>query len=165
MNIFYLDPSPVKSAMAMTNKHVVKMIVESAQLLSTAHHVLDAGDDLPKILYRPTHRNHPSAIWVRETAGNYIWLLNHLEALLNEYANRYNKKPWDHATYNVWRALDLLPRKIPFDLNQTPIKMAITNKDHITPDDGVKSYRTYYLAEKIKSDTDLHRFKKVLDLS
>jgi len=164
MNIFYLDPSPKTSAEAMTNKHVVKMIVESAQLLSTAHHILDGLSEIAPFIYKPTHRNHPSAVWVREGVGNYNWLRDHLYWLLTEYGNRYGKHASDHATYKVYMALHRPPKNIPQVWTQTPIKMAITNQDHITPGDGVKSYRTYYLAEKIKSDEDLHRFKKILDL-
>jgi hypothetical protein len=162
MNIFYLDQSPVVSAQAMTNKHVVKMIVESAQLLSTAHHILDGTDAIVGI-YKPTHRNHPSAVWTRETFGNYIWLRDHLGALLDEYGNRYNKQPSDHATNQVFKRLFYPPKNIPL-LSLTPIKPAITNKIHIVEGDGVKSYRNYYVAEKIKTPEDLHRYKKTLDL-
>lgn len=164
MNIFYLHDDPIMSAKAMTNKHIVKMIVESAQLLSTAHHILDGDNVIPTRIYKPTHKNHPSAIWVRETIGNYLWLRNHLWALLDEYALRYNKKPSDHATWKVAMSLKYPPINIKNDFNTTPIKMAITNKNHIVSNNGVLSYRNYYIAEKLKLDSDKKRFYKTLDL-
>jgi len=62
MNIFYLDKDPVKAAQLQYNKHVVKMILESAQMLCTAHHVHGNPDDVP---YKQAHLNHPSTMWVR----------------------------------------------------------------------------------------------------
>jgi len=162
MNIFYLDHDAIKSARAMTDKHVVKMIVETAQLLSTAHHVLDGTNALPKRIYKPTHRNHPSAVWVRETIGNYIWTRNHLWALLDEYAQRYNKKPNDHATYNVAMNLKYPPMNIKNDFNMTPIKLAITDTKHHVKNDGVASYRNYYMAEKLKSEKDMKRYLTII---
>jgi hypothetical protein len=162
MNIFYLDHDPIISAKAMTNKHVVKMIVESGQLLSTAHHILDGINAIPNI-YKPTHRNHPSAIWTRESVGNYLWLRDHLFALLNEYAERYHKQPTDHATHGVAMRLFYPPKNIPQVNTATPIRIAITNKNHIVENDGVKSYRNYYIAEKLSLETDIIRFHKVLD--
>lgn len=88
MNIFISDVDPVISAQNLDDKRVVKMILESAQLLCTALHLNNASH-LAK--YKKTHVNHPSNIWVRETDSNYIWLLNHFEALCNEYTYRYNK--------------------------------------------------------------------------
>lgn len=165
MNIFYLHDNPEVAARAMTDKHVVKMILESAQLLSTAHHVLDGDNVMPKNIYKPTHRNHPSAIWVRETIGNYLWLRDHLWHLLQEYGRRYNKSHADHKTFNVFLNLKYPPINIKNDFNTTPIRCAITNKAHVVDGDGVLSYRNYYIAEKLKTDKDKKRFYKILDLS
>lgn len=162
MNIFYLHDNPKISAMAMTNKHVVKMIVESTQLLSTAHHVLDNNaSNLP--IYKATHKNHPSAVWVRESMGNYLWLRNHTYFLLQEYAERYNKKPDDHATYKVWEALKYPPKNIPMMMTTTPIRLAITNVNYHIPNNPIASYRMYYEAEKLRTDADKSRYHKVLD--
>jgi hypothetical protein len=160
MNIFYLDDSPYVSATAMTDKHVVKMIVESAQLLSTAHHILDGASAIPNI-YRKTHSNHPSAIWVRESVHNYQWLVNHLQALLTEYAVRYNKQPTDHATHKVYMNLRALPKNIP-NTNATPIKCAITNTAHIIQGNPIQSYRNYYLSEKLKTEKDKNRYLTII---
>ena len=81
MNIFYLSEDPNQAAKYMYNKHVVKMILESAQLLCTAHIISDGESaDVP---YKATHKNHPSAIWARESVSNYIWLYDHMIALGN----------------------------------------------------------------------------------
>ena len=65
MNIFYLSPDPAICAQYHVDKHAVKMILEYSQLLSTAHHVLDPDTDLAPYIYKPTHKNHPSAVWAR----------------------------------------------------------------------------------------------------
>ena len=95
MNIFYLDKCPNKAAKLQYNKHVVKMILESAQMLCTAHHVLGApimniGEDV-NIPYKMAHKNHPSTIWVREISLHYDWLYEHFVALSREYRKRYGK--------------------------------------------------------------------------
>ena len=90
MNIFYLDKCPEKAARLQYNKHVVKMILESAQMLCTAHHCIMGEDaDVP---YKPAHRNHPSTIWARQSGENYTWLYRHMMELGREYEKRYGKK-------------------------------------------------------------------------
>ena len=93
MNIFYLDRDPVVAAKMHCDKHVVKMILESAQMLSTAHRVLD-GDEYAdeRGLYKMAHKNHPSTIWVRTSTDNYMWLNRLFGALCKEYTYRYNKQ-------------------------------------------------------------------------
>ncbi len=90
MNIFYLSHDPVMCARQHVDKHVVKMILESAQLLSNAHHMLD-GEQVIKPIYKLTHKNHPSAIWVRMSKRHYNWLHMLLHALCKEYTHRYEK--------------------------------------------------------------------------
>lgn len=103
-----MDEDPRQCAVWMVDKHVVKMILETAQLLSTAHRVIDGtltevnvyvdgydkvknkkswvlDDSRDGIFYRATHINHPSAIWARESVENYNWLAEHLFALSDEY--------------------------------------------------------------------------------
>lgn len=87
MNIFYLSRDPVEAAGLQCDRHVVKMILETAQLLSTAHHELDGESPA----YKPTHKNHPSAVWVRESLDHYEWTVYHLGALGREYERRYKK--------------------------------------------------------------------------
>ena len=78
MNIFYLSNDPEKAAKMMYNKHVVKMILETAQLLCTAHIVHEGNN--ANVPYKATHKNHPSAIWARQSADNYEWLYFHMLA-------------------------------------------------------------------------------------
>lgn len=87
MNIFITNACPIKSAQDHVNSHLVKQILESCQLLSTAHYVLDGK----QVAYKPTHHNHPSAIWTRQSKGNYLWLFEHFKALCNEYTHRTGK--------------------------------------------------------------------------
>lgn len=158
MNIFYLHESPFVSAQAMTNKHIVKMILESAQLLSTAHHILDKELAIDKDrLYKPTHKNHPSSVWVRASSENYAWLYSHFLALSMEYANRYGKL---HKSYlQLFETLHNLPYNIPKGkFTQPPQAMPNIYKDY----DSVQAYRRYYLNEKIKNDEDLSRFVNIL---
>ena len=94
MNIFYLHQDPVKAAQYQYNKHVVKMILESAQMLCTAHHCIDT--EFADVPYKIAHKNHPSTVWARRSANNYEWLYHHFVALSAEYKRRYGK---DHLSY------------------------------------------------------------------
>lgn len=157
MNIFYLHNDPMKAAQAMSDKHVIKMILESAQLLSTAHHVLDGDQAQSKdLLYKCTHINHPSAKWVRQSADNYNWLYHHFLALCTEYTARYGKV---HATFTkLGNILATLPSNIPHvGFTQPPCAMPDQYK---VANDSVTSYRNYYLGEKLGRMLDLNRFKK-----
>ena len=71
MNIFVLDENPQVAAQMHNDKHVVKMILETAQLLCGVHHMVGGDYDIP---YKLSHKNHPCAIWVRQCIENYIWL-------------------------------------------------------------------------------------------
>lgn len=177
MNIFYIHKDPEIAAKAMTDKHVVKMILESAQLLCTAHRLLDGhqitvksknGHNLKKwehdnpsydaLLYRSTHVNHPSAVWVRESSANYNWLYKHFIALGSEYQRRYGRR---HKSIETLRfILASPPCNIPHG-KQTPMRVAITNEQwhKKTP---VESYRTYYTEEKLKTDKDIQRYHEVI---
>jgi hypothetical protein len=171
MNIFYLSKDPVESAQMMLDKHVVKMILETAQLLSTAHRVLDgtetitAGwvdefgikhkkkkhwvldDNRDSILYRATHINHPSAIWCRNSVENYNWLVDHFFALDAEYRYRYEKTQ-SHASI-IKMGYEL--QSPPFNLKQTDFtEMPCCMPDHLViAGDPVASYRSYYIHEKM----------------
>lgn len=87
MNIFVTNTCPIKSAIILDDKRLIKMVLETTQLLSTTLSILGSE----KAPYKPTHKNHPCTIWVKESKGNYLWLLNHLKSLATEYTKRYNK--------------------------------------------------------------------------
>lgn len=139
MNIFYLDPNPVSCAEYHYDTHVVKMILESAQLLSTAHHLCGEGGP-----YKLTHQNHPSAIWTRENSNHYSWLYCLMLALGKEYEYRYgriHKTIKDHAD-TLWKA----PSALKAGKWQDP---PLAMPDHCKKETVVESYRNYYLTEKL----------------
>ena len=143
MNIFYLSEDPVKAASFFYNRHVVKMILESAQLLCTAHVISDGeAADVP---YKVTHKNHPSAIWARESVSNYKWLYNHMIALGEEYTRRYGKK---HLT--ILKCSGVLS-KAPANVTKvepTPMPQCMPDQYKV-PGDSVTAYWNYYEAEKV----------------
>ena len=122
------------------DKHVVKMILESAQLLSTAHHVLD-GNAAREGIYKATHINHPCTVWVRESHANYNWLWWHLASLCEEYEHRYGRM---HKTSSLLYKLHFEPYNIP-NLLSTPFAVAMKARPEcIVEGDPVQSYRNYY---------------------
>ena len=149
MNIFYLDKSAVISAQYMCDKHVVKMILESAQLLCTAHHVCPTNAERPEKFYKQTHMNHPSAIWARASTDNYLWLTAHAKALLSEYTHRYGKQ---HASTPVIMWCSANRPNIP-DLGFTDMPQCMP--DEYKMDDPVLGYRNYYKHGK----AHLHNWK------
>ena len=139
MNIFYLDESPVIAAKVQYNKHVVKMLLESAQMLCAAHHVLGSKLDIP---YKLAHKNHPSTIWVRENSIHYDWLYFHMRALGLEYTRRYGK---NHMSITKCRHLHIHPENIPHEpFEQPPQCMPDEYKDKCS----IKAYWNYYIGEK-----------------
>jgi hypothetical protein len=156
MNIFFLSFDPRKAAQQHCDRHVVKMILESAQLLWTAWHVSMAGrgDDLlasaPPTLggtrgYRPTHKNHPCAIWARETLANYRWLCALATELAAEYHYRY-PSAGEHATEPHIRWLSAHPPLLPEKpLTWPALAMPEEYKISRNP---TACYRAYYLGTK-----------------
>ena len=91
MNIFYLHEDPQLAASYMYDKHKVKMILESAQMLCTAHHCYGNAEQKLNVPYKQAHLNHPSTIWARKSRATYRWLYLHMIALGHEYTKRYGK--------------------------------------------------------------------------
>ena len=163
MNIFVLDEDPQVAAQMMCDKHVVKMIVESAQMLSTAHRVLDGTEwtDYSKngrrikrwmspyklmeeMLYKASFVGHPCTQWVMENNKNYYWLVEHAYELCKEYTRRYGKvhKSEDMISLIRYRK----PVNIPIADSMTPFAQAMP--DEYKNPDAVEAYRAYYLGEK-----------------
>lgn len=162
MNLFILDHDPAIAAKMQCDAHVVKMLLESAQMLSTAHRLLDGrmsislneknrkvktwslADDpeLDCILYRAVHVNHPCTKWTIESLFNYKWHYKHFVALCEEYKFRYGKI---HKSDKLLR--ELLVR-IPINISsrpQTPFVLAMnSNPECKNLDDPVASYRAFY---------------------
>ena len=142
MNVFYLHSSPIEAARMHCDKHCVKMILEYAQILSTAHRVLD-GDDAPDDLYKIAHKNHPSTIWARTSKQHYDWLFRLFRKLTIEYGIRYGKihRSWERL--NQYR--ETAPKNIK-DKGWTDPPQCMP--DHCKKPDTVDAYRNYYLVEK-----------------
>ena len=140
MNIFYLDRDPIKAAEMHHSKHVVKMVLEAAQLLCTAHHLAGNPSDVP---YKKTHMNHPSAVWVRSSVANYMWCYEYMLALGAEYTKRYGKH---HLTIAKCREiLSNVPHAIhAVDFCDPPQCMP----DEYKMSDAVDGYRKYYTIGK-----------------
>ena len=147
MNIFYLHPDSKIAAQMHCDKHVVKMLLETSQLLCTAHRELDDSSFADEAgLYKVAHKNHPSAKWVRESRENYRWTHSLLVALCEEYTLRYNKT---HKTQKlgIVGSLHRCPDNLPTgDFTAPPQCMPEEYKcEH-----PVDAYRKYYLGEKMR---------------
>lgn len=164
MNIFYIDKDPAQAAEWMVDKHVVKMILESAQLLSTAHRIIDGreiegksptgrkarywvlDDARESILYKATHINHPSAVWCRQSVENYNWLADHFFALMGEYTYRYNKQ---HKCFGELSYMLQSPPKNLEEYDMTLMPSAMDDVYKIS-DDPIVNYRNYYKVGKAR---------------
>ena len=140
MNLFYLDRDPAEAARLQCDKHVVKMILETAQLLSTAHAELDGESPA----YKPTHKNHPSAVWVRERASHYLWAFKHMLALGREYTKRYGKVHKTIAEHAD--TLRKLPAALQYDCREL-VDPPQCMYDECRRDDTVLAYQLYYNAK------------------
>lgn len=174
MNIFYLHTDPYRAAEMLIDKHVVKMVLESAQLLCTCHRVLDgehgyklsaAGRRLqtwthpdPKMeaeLYKSQHFNHPCSLWLRESVENYNWLYQHFKALSEEYTKRYKK------VHLSWVKLEHILKNPPKNIPQVPFTepaQAILPAYKVNGD-PIEAYHRYYIGEKLQLGTEQDRIR------
>ena len=145
MNIFILDTDPRQCARMHCDKHVVKMILEHAQMMSTA--LVESGAEAP---YKPTHKNHPCTIWTRESRQNYVWLYELTYFLNKEFKHRYSGK--DHKSWLAVQCVDIpdLP-----DKGLTTFAQAMP--DQYRHDDPVTAYRNYYRGDKARIATWTNR--------
>ena len=141
MNIFYLHSDPVEAAKLQYNKHVVKMILESAQMLCVAHHVYGNSNDVP---YKEVHLNHPSTRWTRLCRANYMWLYDHMIALGDEYTKRYGKT---HLTITKCKEfLSKPPLNLPGgEFTEPPQAMP---DEYKVEGDSITAYWNYYISDK-----------------
>lgn len=161
MNIFILSNDPGEAAQLQCDKHVVKMIVESAQMLSTCHRILDGmltkrisntgkslskywvlPDEREEILYKAVHMNHPCTVWTKQSSSNYEWHYKHFVSLCDEYTFRYGKI---HKTDQRLReALRTQPNNMTISL-LTPFALAMgASPESIDINDPIGSYRKFY---------------------
>ena len=143
MNIFYLDKDPKLAAIYQYNKHVVKMILESAQMLCTAHHCYGSAEQKANVPYKQAHLNHPSTIRARQSKSTYMWLYDHMMALGTEYYVRYGKT---HLTITKCKEfLATPPKYIQGDeWSQPPQAMP----DEYKHKDSIIAYWQYYINGK-----------------
>ena len=175
MNIFYLHSDPEVCAKWAVDSHCVKMILESAQLLSTAHRLLDGvqyieekslangrkrnvqrwrlPDSREHSLYSATHINHPCAIWCRQNEQNYAWTWQYLAEHCAEYTHRYGKIHKVEAS-GLLDMLEVLPAKITHLGYMTPPPSAMDPK-YIISQFPMENYRNYYKYGK----AHLHKWK------
>lgn len=143
MNIFWLDDYPEISVKYYCDKHVVKMILEYAQLMSTAHHEFNSY--WKKDVYKPTHKNHPCAIWVRESADNYMLLFTLFKELSREYTYRYGKvHKTDREKSHI---LAHVPDGLQFSMATKP-PQCFNGHDEYKGDDHIVAYRRFYNGTK-----------------
>ena len=169
MNIFVLHEDPKKAVEMHCDKHVPKMVVESGQMLSTAHRLLDGIETKVKsksgrkmsywkltdwredALYKPVHPKHPCTIWSTETTANYKWHYDFFCHLCDEYTYRYGKK---HLTDKLLREpLSNYPLSIP-EGDLTPFKLAMGSNPECMLDNPIDAYRAFYATKR-------HRFKMI----
>jgi hypothetical protein len=153
MNIFVLNENPKLAAQDQCDKHVVKMILESAQLLCSAHHIFPNSD--LSHLYKLTHKNHPCSIWTRQSKQNYEWLCSHALALCEEYTFRYKKI---HASKKVIDWCSVNEPNIP-SIGMLEFVKAMPNE--YKTDDTVESYRQYYIKDKLKKIKMVYTNRKI----
>ena len=166
MNIFYLDSDPALAAQLHCDVHVRKMIIETAQLLGTAHWILDpkttkqiyqkAIQQNQKILYRPSHQKHPCAVWVRENSANYYWTVNLGKELLKEFEFRFEKS---HATSSVITYLSQnFPKSISISEVLTPPAQAMP--EEYRDNNPIIAYRKYYLYGKYQKKEIFQKYTR-----
>jgi hypothetical protein len=145
MNIFYLNKDPKKAAVIQYNKHVVKMILESAQMLCTAHHhYAESYNYTTFVPYKKAHYNHPSTIWVRGNKAQYRWMYLHMIALGEEYTKRYGKV---HLTIKKCKdILEFAPNGIIDGFFTEPPQCM--PEEYKVEGDSVTAYWNYYENEK-----------------
>ena len=141
MNIFYLHRDASEAARMACDKHVVKMIIETAQMLYVAH--TRSKIRARKLgLYLPAHVNHPSTKWARENRVQYEWLYQHFVALCDEYTHRYGKV---HMTDRKLREkLSVVPDLPVGEFSDPPQCMF----EDVKTEDTVEAYRNYYRVYK-----------------
>ena len=138
MNIFVLDEDPARCARFHGDRHVVKMILESAQMLCTV--LWESGLEAP---YKPTHHRHPCTLWAGDSLDNWLWLRRLALALNREYRYRYRKGS-DHMSARVVMGLSKPPLA---RTGMTPHAQAMPEIYRVQGD-AVAAYRRYYVAEK-----------------
>jgi hypothetical protein len=149
MNLFILSLIQKEIAEYMMDKHVSKILLEAVQMLCSAKRILDPEDEINEKIYKLAHKNHPVTIWCRKSKENFLWTLNLIEELHNEWKFRYNhSESKNHKSYLIAQLLkENMPNDDKFEYERlTPFALAMP--DEYKTDDPVLSYRNYYMSEE-----------------
>lgn len=146
MNIFFLSLNPKEAARLHCDKHVVKMIIETAQLLYSSHWILNP-EGLHENAYKLAHKNHPCAIWVRNSISNYMWLASLGWWLCKEYQYRYGEQKVHKTEAHIVWLLNNPPKDICFGEFTNP---SLAMPDEYKRQDPIESYRLYYIESKLR---------------
>jgi hypothetical protein len=141
MNIFFLDKTPHRSALYLCDKHVPKMFLESAQMLSTAVQRHTGELDY---LYKSAYPKHPMTIWVGDNRDNFMWALENAVWISQEYCTRFKKLHKSSKIINTIYKKDLV-KKLPKGGMTTPPQCM---PDEYKDNNYVTAYRNYYKGEK-----------------
>lgn len=165
MNFFYLSEDPEECAKFHCDKHVIKMVTEYKQCLSTAHRVLDGtmsyeltannrkikrwkhpNQTLDQKLFLASHVNHPTNIWLRECQENYDLMYKVYVACLKEYTYRYGKV---HGSQRDFELIMNPPKNCPSFGHTTPIPQAMKQfPECMVPNNSLQAYRNFYNVAK-----------------
>lgn len=150
MNIFILDTNPLTAAEHLCDKHVVKMSVETAQMMASALRRHGATDiDMPLTKsgkpYKGGYPNHPCTLWAGYCRCNYRWLAYHGLSLCSEYTYRYDKV---HSCQQAIKHMLSFSNYIPTRGYSRNTPFALAMPDEFKHKNAVKAYRNYYVGEK-----------------
>lgn len=149
MNLFILSLIPKEIAEYMMDKHVSKILLEAVQMLCSAKRILDPDDEINEKIYKLAHKNHPVTIWCRKSKENFLWTLDLIEELHNEWKYRYNHP--ESKVHKSFIIAQILKNHLPSDdkfeeKGLTPFALAMP--DIYKTENPVISYRNYYMSEE-----------------
>ena len=183
MNIFALSTNPTKAARMMCDKHIPKMIVESAQMMASAlrrheesvlfafSSALSSFDDMDELFthhgvltkkntpYKGGYAHHPCTVWTGDSWGNFMWLAQHAQALLIEFSMRFGQSKVHHACWTPINNMKAFGQMMQSKNKQAKTPFAMAMPDEYKHDDAVTAYRAYYINEKAKILTYSRRDK------
>lgn len=149
MNLFILSLIQKEIAEAMMDKHVSKILLEAVQMLCTAKHLVDPDDEVNQCLYKIAHKNHPVTIWCRKSRANFLWTLDLIDELHEEWIYRFGH-PETKIHKSYWIASVLRDRIPPSEMFEeeglTPFALAMPDK--YKTEDAIESYRNYYMSQE-----------------
>ena len=149
MNLFILSLIQREIAQCMMDKHVSKILLEAVQMLCSAKRLLDPDDEVNDKIYKIAHKNHPVTIWCRTSRANFIWTLDLIDELHEEWRFRYGHPSTKmHKSYLVAMVLrENIPDANRFEESGLT-RFALAMPEEYKTDDPVESYRNYYMSEE-----------------